>query len=131
MTRLYTRFTLATLATATCLFLPPAAGALELTVQGHLTTAGGVAGDGDYTMTFTLYDAQVAGTQLWTQTKSGVVVSGGLFDALIGDDAANAIMAGVFHDHDEVWLGVTLEAGPGVTTGGDPELPRRPMTAAA
>ena len=47
--------------------------------QAKLTNSDGVALDGDYSITFRIYDAATGGTLLWYQTKT-VTVTNGLFD---------------------------------------------------
>ena len=47
--------------------------------QAKLTNSDGVALDGDYSITFRIYDAATGGTLLWHQTKT-VTVTNGLFD---------------------------------------------------
>jgi hypothetical protein len=56
-----------------------------ITYQGLLTDASGSpVADGNYSLTFRIYDAASGGTQLWSETQSSVVVSGGLFKARLG-----------------------------------------------
>ncbi len=71
---------------------------------------------GQYTVTFTFYDAATAGSALWSETQS-VSVQDGLFSILLG--GSNAL--DVIFDR-PVWLGIKI--------GEDPELtPRTPITA--
>lgn len=67
---------------------PPAARAAvpeTMSYQGVLTDAGGVpVPDGAYDLTFSLYDAPVGGTLLWSETQTGVPVQAGGFGVLLG-----------------------------------------------
>ncbi|MFA5271183.1 MAG: hypothetical protein WC412_02445 [Candidatus Omnitrophota bacterium] len=52
--------------------------------QGRLTDSGGVPLNGSYAVTFRIYDAETAGSLLWEETQSGVVVNKGIFSVLLG-----------------------------------------------
>ena len=57
-----------------------------ITYQGKVTDSGGIpVADGDYSMTFTIYDAETSGTSLWSSGSITVTVSGGVFSVLLGD----------------------------------------------
>jgi hypothetical protein len=99
----------------------------SLTVQGHLSNAAGQPANGNYSLTVTLYDAANAGNTVWTDTFN-VTVGAGVFDVALGDDVANPLLANYFTDNAQMWLGMTVEAGPGVGVNGDAELPRQPLT---
>lgn len=99
-----------------------------LSVQGQLTNDAGQPGSGNYTLTFALYDAAEGGNTLWTEIQPSIEVTGGIFDAQIGSDLVNPLVANTFIDNPQVWLGVKVETGPGVPAGGEPELPRQPLT---
>ena len=59
-----------------------------LTYQGVLTDASGKnLPDGQYNLTFTLYDAATAGNVLWTEAQT-VEVRSGVFDAILGKQKA-------------------------------------------
>lgn len=79
--------------------------------NGTLTDTGGTpVPDGNYDVTFKIYDASTAGTVLWTETwntsTSQVIVSGGNFNAMLG--AHNPIPLSFFSDHSVAYLGVTV-----------------------
>ncbi|MEC9072059.1 MAG: proprotein convertase P-domain-containing protein, partial [Myxococcota bacterium] len=95
---------------------------------GQLTNDAGQPGSGNYTLTFALYDASEGGNTLWTEIQPSIEVTGGIFDAQIGSDIDNPLVADTFIDNPQVWLGVTVETGPGVPAGGEPELARQPLT---
>jgi hypothetical protein len=89
----------ATAATALCLLLVAgaiwAAGATTgtdavtipqlINYQGKLTDpAGNLVPDGNYSITFEIFDVLTGGTALWSETQGSVAVSGGLFNVLLG-----------------------------------------------
>ncbi len=104
--------------TAAC-WLPGAAVAQPLMLaEGVLTSTGGVpAADGDYKLTFTLWDAPKGGKAVWSESLDTKVV-GGRFTAQLG--ATKAI--------DPAGLSSALHLG--LTVGQEPELPRHPLMAA-
>jgi hypothetical protein len=56
-----------------------------MSYQGLLTEASGSpVSDGNYSLTFRIYDAAVGGTQLWIETQPSVAVAGGLFKVQLG-----------------------------------------------
>lgn len=58
---------------------------VKLGIQGIVKKADGSATpDGNYSMTFRLYDAEEGGTVLWTEVQSAVPVSSGLYSAVLG-----------------------------------------------
>jgi hypothetical protein len=81
---------------------------LLLPYQGRLTvpSTGQPVVDGDYTMTFTLYNADEGGTALWTETKT-VSVAGGLFATNLGD--GTTLSQGTFNGQ-ALWLGIKVGA---------------------
>jgi hypothetical protein len=104
-----------------CLSAAPAGGQVPtvLNYQGALTDAGAaVVDDGDYSMTFSLYDVSAGGTPLWTETQT-VAVAKGIFNAILGSSVSLDL------DFDaQYWLGISVA--------GEAELtPRIELTAAA
>lgn len=88
--------------------------------QGYLTNAIGIpAADGNYTIVFSIYDAETGGTVLWMETNPAVLVSKGLFSVIMGS------MVPINLPFDKpYWLGVKV--------GAEPELlPRMRLTTAA
>ena len=88
-----------------------------MSYQGILKDAAGVVvADGNYQLTFKIYDIATAGTELWTESQS-VAVSDGIFSAILGSITSLNL------DFDkQYWLGVTV--------GVDTELtPRTQLTA--
>lgn len=103
----------------------------QMNVQGQLLNAEGQPVDGDYTITFTIYDGSGAGaTAVWTETIDPVSAVGGLFDVVLGA-GLTPLLPSVFTTNGPLWLGVAIDAGPGVADGGDPELPRRAFNTVA
>jgi hypothetical protein len=80
--------------------------------QGHLTDEEGVPLDTVINMTFTIYDDSTGGTVWWTETQTGVVVSNGLFNILLG--SVNTIVDTVFRQ-DFRWLGIQIASDPEIT----------------
>jgi hypothetical protein len=55
-----------------------------MSYQGVLKNAdGSVVADGDYGLTFRIYDSDVAGTELWSEIQT-VTVTGGIFGVILG-----------------------------------------------
>jgi hypothetical protein len=53
--------------------------------QGLITdNTGAPVADGTYSLTFRIYDAEVGGAELWSETQPSVAVSGGLFGVFLG-----------------------------------------------
>jgi predicted lipoprotein with Yx(FWY)xxD motif len=88
--------------------------------QGYLTDATGTpVPDGNYNLTFTIYDAESGGTVLWTETNPTVAVSSGLFNVILGSVDPISLPF-----EKPYWLGVKV--------GTEPELlPRMRLTTAA
>jgi hypothetical protein len=89
-----------------------------ISYQGRLTTPSGAAvADGNYGLTFNIYDVASGGSTLWTESQS-VAVSGGLFSVNLGA----IVPVSVSFDR-PYWLGITV-------TGGSELVPRTQLTAA-
>jgi hypothetical protein len=84
--------------------------------QGTLKTSGGMAvPDGNYNLTFRIYNQSVGGSPLWTEVQN-VAVSGSLFNVILG--LANPLSLPFDAQY---WLGIQVDV--------DPELtPRVPLT---
>ena len=73
--------------------------------QGVLSdSTGGLAADGDYTVTFAFYSAAAGGAPLWSETQV-VTTTDGVFSAQLG--ATNPITPSTVAT-DELWLGLTV-----------------------
>ncbi|MGB2804982.1 MAG: hypothetical protein WBD64_08825, partial [Candidatus Zixiibacteriota bacterium] len=83
----------------------------QMNYQGQLTDDLGAPLDTIVSMTFTIYSDSSGGMVLWTETQTGVEVSGGLFNVLLG--SGPPIPDTVFAD-DWRWLGIQI--------GSDPEI---------
>jgi len=80
-----------------------------MSYQGVLTDNGAVVSDGNYELTFSLYDAATGGNKVWTETQSVVVVNG-IFNVILGSDTPLDI---VFDE--QYWLGVAVGGGAELT----------------
>lgn len=89
--------------------------------QGRLTTSGGTAvANGNYNVSFRIYDAAVGGTTLWNSGSVIVTTTDGLFAINLGAAPQTVFPATLFDDTTR-YLGITV--------GGDPELsPRTRLT---
>jgi len=63
--------------------------------QGKLTDASGNLINGNYNMTFSIYEVATGGTPLWTETQNAVPVENGVFSVLLG--SVNPIPFDVFN----------------------------------
>ena len=92
-----------------------AAAPTTTAVEGILTAAGGgPVSDGDYQMTFAIYDKIDQAQASWTEGPLKVSVKGGRFGQILG--VAKPLTAQLFGSLEQAWLGLKV--------GGDPELPR-------
>jgi len=77
-----------------------------ISYQGVLTDAAGSnIPDGNYNLTFKIYDAGTSGTALWTENHT-VAVSNGIFNTILG--TVNPLELPF---DTQYWLGVTVEGG--------------------
>jgi hypothetical protein len=83
----------------------------QISYQGTLTDAYGVAMDTTVSMTFTIYSDSTGTASVWAETQMGVEVTGGIFNVLLG--SVNPLSAAVFPGAPR-WLGIYV--------GDDPEL---------
>jgi len=79
-----------------------------LNYQGYLTDTLGSSLDDTLNMTFTVYDAETDGNELWTETHSLVLVERGVFSIMLG--SVNEIPDSVFFQGTERWLELILES---------------------
>jgi hypothetical protein len=87
-----------------------------ISYQGVLADATGkTVSDGNYDMTFRLYDALSGGTSLWTEAQS-VTVTKGVFNTILGSVSPLTLTF-----DKQYWLGVTVAGGSELT-------PRLPLT---
>ncbi|MBU2573587.1 MAG: hypothetical protein KKH28_05875, partial [Elusimicrobia bacterium] len=56
----------------------------KVNFQGRLTDLSDNPLNGAFDLTFSLYDAATAGTALWTETQTGVSVTNGAMEAILG-----------------------------------------------
>ena len=77
-----------------------------ISYQGILNQADGTtAPDGDYTLTFFIYDVETGGTELWTEEQT-VTVSKGVFNAILG--SVNPLDLAFDNPY---WLGIKVNGG--------------------
>ncbi|NNF61510.1 MAG: hypothetical protein HKN06_09310 [Gammaproteobacteria bacterium] len=89
----------------------------SLNYQGYLTDPSGAAIDTDTQITFSIYNADVGGSSLWSDTRT-VPVDQGLFSVELGNPL-NPFPAGLFDT--PLFIGIDVD--------GDGEMvPRRPLT---
>lgn len=75
--------------------------------QGYLTDDTDTPLGSVASLTFTIYDAPVEGTALWTETHSAIELSGGLFAVLLG--SVEFIPGDLFNGTNR-WLGIKVES---------------------
>ena len=95
----------------------PAMAAVPATVEVHgalLSAGGGPAADGDYSMTFAVYDKAINGKSGWLEGPVKVAVIAGRFVHQLG--TLVPLKASLINGATASWLGVAV--------GADPELPR-------
>jgi hypothetical protein len=80
--------------------------------QGMLTDNGGNPLNGSYDLTFSIYSVSTGGTNIWTESHSGIVVEDGLFSIMLGSDTP--IPSSVFEGA-ERYLGIKVGADPELT----------------
>ncbi len=93
-----------------------------LNYQGYLADTLGSPLDDTLDMTFSIYDAETDGNELWTETQSSILIERGVFSVLLG--GVSEIPDTVFTQGSERWLELILE-----TT--DTLSPRTRITAVA
>ncbi len=95
-----------------------------ISYQGVLTDAGGTAvADGDYSLTFSIYNVDTNGTALWTETHASVTVADGIFSVILGSVDPGVNPLDIPFDQ-QYWLGIAVNAGAELT-------PRIQLTSAA
>ena len=77
----------------------------KLGYQGILKNKSGVALSGSYNMVFSIYNGLSGGSNIWTETHSGVPVTAGLFNVTLGDSVS--LPAAVFNG-DPKYVGVSI-----------------------
>ena len=108
-----------TMLTASAAF---AAGPSTILLEGAIhSQGGGPAADGNYNLTFAIYDKQTGGAAAWTEGPISVAAAGGRFSYALG--TKSAIDAGKLAALTAQWLGIKV--------GTDPELPRTAIHATA
>ena len=84
----------------------------KLSYQGLLTTSSGTpVQDGAYEVKFEIYNDSLAGSLLWDETQSNVVVKYGTFSVMLGK--VNPLI-GIFYQ--PLWIQITANSGPGISS---------------
>lgn len=79
--------------------------------QGQAVDAAGVPLEGPYSLTFRLYSAEIGGIPVWTETQSGVPLTKGLFNVLLGQQTSLATV-----DWSQpLWLAIQVNTDPELT----------------
>lgn len=81
-----------------------------ITYQGRLTDSLGVPLEGEFQITFTIYDMPEGGNALWTSGPKDLTFEVGLFNYDLGSQSP--IPDSVFHQHFERWLGIQVDSEP-------------------
>ncbi len=83
-----------------------------------LSSGGGPAADGNYTITVAIYGAETGGSAVWTESGVTIAAKGGQFSYQLG---AKTPLSSAVLNLPAAWVGIQI--------GTDPELPRKPMGA--
>lgn len=82
-----------------------------ISYQGVLTDANGKAvPDGNYSLTFKLYNVDSGGVELWTETYPAVAVVKGIFNVILG--SVNPL---TLPFNQQYWLGIAVDGAPELT----------------
>ncbi len=73
--------------------------------QGKLTDPAGVAITGDHAIVFRIYDSEIAGTMLWSESHPSVTITNGLFDVLLGESSAMTLPF-----DNEYWIEIEIDS---------------------
>jgi len=87
--------------------VPRAASPPFLPIQGLLTDSAGNLISGDVAVTFTIYDAEVSGSALWSEAQT-VLVEEGIFAVYLGE--TESIDLSMFLTYTHLWLGIQVES---------------------
>jgi N-acetylneuraminic acid mutarotase len=75
--------------------------------QGHVTDTMGVPLNGTYEFIFKICDAETSGEELWSETQANVIITNGIFSALLG--SITPIPLSVFSNGTSRWLELTVD----------------------
>jgi len=79
-----------------------------MSYQGLLTKTSGVpVDDGNYRLTFRLYNDEISGAVLWSETHVSVPVTKGIFNVILGSVGSSLTLP----FNEQYWLGIQVEAG--------------------
>lgn len=116
-TNLIRLFGLPCLALFTAFIAPSRAAVPSLTnFQGIATDAGGHRLSGPLSLSLKYYDDPTAGNLLLTEEQAAVAATNGVFNTQLGSGTltpgAETTLAGVFQNHDGVWIQIAVNADP-------------------
>jgi len=80
-----------------------------LPVQGYLTDSAGTPLEGTHTITASVFDKSFAGTMLFSETTSGVMVEKGAFVLYVGAVGSPVFDLALFATHDALWLELEVD----------------------
>lgn len=82
-----------------------------LSIQGVIKNSDGSAVDnGNYSLTFSLYNSDSGGSAIWSETQNNVPVTGGIYSALLGESEE---LTAAFDE--TYFLGVSIDGGTELT----------------
>jgi hypothetical protein len=94
--------------TLTVLIMLTVAYSTEFSVQGVLRDPlGRTVDDGQYSVTFKIYDQATNGTALWTEVHGSVDIQHGIFTELLGGETSMDELA----FNTTYWIGISVESG--------------------
>lgn len=100
-------------------------GQVNLSVQGSIQNSSGAAiPDGQYELTFNIYDVATGGEAIWTEIQPKVEILGGLYSCILGLITPLSNSKSAFNFTKTYYLGVTMKGKTEVK-------PRAPLTPAA
>ncbi len=100
---------------------------LSINFQGKLTDSNQAPINVPADITFSIYDADIAGTLLWSEDYTGITVTNGIFNVLLGSgtpDPANTGDISTVLTGEDRWLEVQVGSDPAMT-------PRQQITSVA
>jgi hypothetical protein len=101
---------------------PAQAASATVAYQGALRNTNGTpVPDGNYAVTFSIWDALTAGSKQWEESYASVALKNGLFSVQLGSTVA---LGTLFSTHTGLWLEISADTGAGLETYG----PRIPLT---
>ncbi len=83
---------------------------IQFSMQGILKNFDGtVVQDGEKDLTFKIWDAETGGNELWSETQTGVYITGGVYNIRLGE--VNQVGLAALPFTSNYWVGITVESG--------------------